>query len=778
MNKSKFDINVGEQNDKTSPIFRQQTPILTIKDDSLDRKKYSTKLARAIKSWKGRESLIIGLHGFWGSGKTSIKNMVMEILNSEPKEALPIVEFNPWEWASQKQIAESFFNELSIALGRPDHGKKNKQAVKTIKLLAARLKMGAFIAGSLARAIPFFFFLIALLGLASWLTSATARVIQGCIGIFAFLAWGAFKLSERFSSLLVGVFEANGENLNKSLEEIKAELTSLLSKREKPILIVMDDVDRLFPEDIKLLLQIIKCNADFPNLVYLLIYQRDLVEKQLGNLLPSNNDAKEFLEKIVQVGIHIPQIERKHIDEILFSGLNEHLDDVSVSKHFDQERWMNIYVGGLQHYFKNLRDVYRFLSSLAFQVNLFKQDGVFEVNPIDLISLEVLRVFEPAIYEKLPSLKVELTEGEGEYEPVKTKRKQNLHSLLDLASNDHKDQVLEILKKLFPNAEWAFGGVSRGAGSEAEWLEKLYVGASEFFNKYFIFTTPAGDVAQADIEEILLKTNNHGALLKKMRSLAKQGLLNALLSRLDYAYKEKIDISHAGTFVRSLLDIEDELSYLPFRDRYGVGPDMHICRIILWYLKQEKNVEKRAQILIAATKDSTGLFLPVMNTALELDVSRENREERARPISDESKNILKRICLEKIENAARDGRLKSHPKMAYILYRWKEWGGDPRPKEWVTELLKSQEGVLNFLSAFVRSTKTWRGDSRFGKITNGHVLKDLEEFVKIEYLEEAVISISSNNFSDDERKLIDSFHMAIKRRQEGKPESDFIRDED
>jgi predicted KAP-like P-loop ATPase len=46
--------------------------------------------------------------------------------------------------------------------------------------------------------------------------------------------------------------------------------------------------------------QLVKANADFPNLVYLLLFQRDIVEKNLEKV--TSGSGKDFLEKIVQVG--------------------------------------------------------------------------------------------------------------------------------------------------------------------------------------------------------------------------------------------------------------------------------------------------------------------------------------------------------------------------------------------------------------------------------------------------------------------------------------------
>src|SRR5205823_5756119 len=152
-----------------------------------------------------------------------------------------------------------------------------------------------------------------------------------------------------------------------------------------------------------LLFQLVKANADFPNLIYLLLFPRDIVEKSLEAIAPIS--GKEFLEKIVQVGFDIPRVERVRLEKVLFAGLDELLEDRAVGQRFNQQRWDNIFISGLRPYFETLRDVHRFLATLAFHVALFRNSTSFEVNPIDLIALEVLRVFEPEVYHRLPEAK-------------------------------------------------------------------------------------------------------------------------------------------------------------------------------------------------------------------------------------------------------------------------------------------------------------------------------------------------------------------------------------
>ena len=70
-------------------------------------------------------------------------------------------------------------------------------------------------------------------------------------------------------------------------------------------------------------------------------------------------------------------------------------------------------LGSLDVYFQDLRYMNRFPSTFAFHVLLFLREGAFEVNPIDLIGLKVLRVFGPDVHRELTRAKEILTGNHG-----------------------------------------------------------------------------------------------------------------------------------------------------------------------------------------------------------------------------------------------------------------------------------------------------------------------------------------------------------------------------
>ena len=89
--------------------FSTDRPIVATGQDLLGRSAFAGSLSEAIKAWKNKDSLVIGVYGTWGSGKTSLKNMITDFLRRDQERSPTIVEFNPWQWAGQDQLFSAFF---------------------------------------------------------------------------------------------------------------------------------------------------------------------------------------------------------------------------------------------------------------------------------------------------------------------------------------------------------------------------------------------------------------------------------------------------------------------------------------------------------------------------------------------------------------------------------------------------------------------------------------------------------------------------------------------
>lgn len=738
--------------------FSADRPISHCTEDLLGRLSFAKSMAEAIKGWREKDSLVIALYGQWGSGKTSLKNMIVESFSARNQEDPLVAEFNPWHWSGQDQLLKAFFHEIGLTLGHSDTSAIGMERAENWKRYGAYLSMGASISASLKEILPLF-------------------GVPGAGILCDFAEKGLAKSSQAIQEGGQGLTKGKETTAN-SLYELKREITEDLRSLKRPILIVMDDIDRLTADEIRTLFQIVKANADFPNLIYLLLFQRDIIEKSL-NKSQGIISGKDFLEKIVQVGFDISLIERSKLERVLFAKLEELLTPLGENERFDNRRWGNIFIPGIRPYFQSLRDVNRFIATLSFHISLFRNAESFEVNPIDLIALEVLRVFESDVYQRIPDAKSVLTEKSDSSQHSKEQQnieKALIQSIIDQAPPKNQQYVKEILKELFPCIEWMLGGSRYGSGFADGWYRELRVCHPNVFQRYFHFSIPEGDVSQHDLDRLLKNAGDHDKLVGELRALNKRNLLGTALDRLE-SYKEKIDIQHALSFVTAIFDIGDELPESP-PGFFVFGPDTHAYRIIFWYLMREKDVSIRAGILKKAMKVSKGLYLPIYCAQSEKEKQERQKSPDMFLVAEKDVEALKAICLSKISAAAKSGLLQNHTKILQILYCWRNWKSVEAPQAWVKRLIRSKEGLLLFLKAALQQSTSQGIDDYVAKITWYIRLKTIEDFIPVNVLEKKIRKIEVDKITTEEKRAVDAFFRALKRRQAGKSDDDWRHDDD
>ncbi len=496
---------------KTSD-FTADRPIATSKADRLGRTAFAEALAERIRAWNGHESLVISLCGEWGCGKTSLKNMVLESLNKGRQSNVDVLQFNPWEISGHGSVAASFFRELSVALNR--HSSKEpaaKAAVQRLNLYSKFASFGGTSLKAIGKAMPF------------------AGVLGG--PIVEALGDAATTTSEVAAKGAALQGDAPPEL---SLAEVKRLLAADMAKLKRPLLVVIDDIDRLTTDEIREVFQLVKANADFPNLIYLLMFDREIVARALDSI--AGGRGHEFLDKIIQVLFHVPQPSMKRVHKVLFEGLDTHLAEVGVGERWETQRWSSVWPGALSLYFTNLRCVYRFLGSFSFQVSQMRNGKTFELNPLDLVVIETLRLFEPALYESLPARREILTGAQitqifSEDEKKKKAQLTEQSALLSLIPESRRNALSEILEALFP-ALYGHQHSDRHAMQR-----QLRVGHEEYFDRYFTMSLAPDDVPQADLDALRENFFTPAAFAECCESLKSRDLLAVAFERLD-AYKQ------------------------------------------------------------------------------------------------------------------------------------------------------------------------------------------------------------------------------------------------
>jgi predicted KAP-like P-loop ATPase len=601
---------------------------------------------------------------------------------------------------------------------------------------------------------------------AAWVSSRVVSLLLGALLVLA----GALTCTSRAVDAVIKVLEAGTEVGAKNISEVKAEIADDLKRLKTPIVVVLDDVDRLTPSEILEVFQLIKANGDFPNLIYLVLYERTIVEKNIEKALnvPS---GREYLEKIVQVGFDVPMVDVARVHQLLFKRLDSLLSDDSVSARFSIKRWANVFGSSLHSYFMTLRDVNRFTSTLAFHVSSLLIDGAFEVNPIDLIGLEVIRLYEPEVYKALRSSKDILTATSRPEKPRLDAVRQTLVSIVDLGFEGRRDELRELVKHLFPTTEWAFGGPQYSHESGDRWYRDLRICSSKVFDRYFRLTISEDQLSQGSVQKLLAAFGSREALRSELEILNSRGLLNAALEELAI-YQDKIGPEQIGPFITAVFDVADSLSDEK-RGMLEVPVQWKVGFLVANAIKKLSDVGKRFELLAHAMDATSGLFMPVEFVALMSAPNEDQSQERLFPESNLEE--LRKIGVRKIESAAASGTLVAHPRLSSLLGVWRLWGKSEDVKSYVEGITGTPQGTTHFLKSFVvRSVSQQSGDylgTERRYIRSGSI----EPLISLDSLSARVNSLHQEGLSDEDRDAINAFTKAIERKRSGKSD-DFARD--
>ena len=689
--------------------FIDDQPIKMQQHDLLDRAGFSQRLALAISSWKNQESLVISLTGPWGSGKTSIKNMALDHLAAT--EGCQVIEFNPWQWAGQDNLSNSFFAEISRAIQRKDPTESGKQLAKLLRSYSRRLNTGASWADGTAKLLPVLF--------ASTLaTSLLGTLAQGTV---AQVTWLALTAVSGFGSLAL-LLKRGGSWLSRwakkldeeakdsalTLDQLREELQKLLSKRDKPLLIVLDDLDRLSAEQMKATFQLVKAHMDFANVVFLLLFQRDTVEQGLSKV---GFDGAVYLEKIIQVPFSVPAIATSQLEAVLFQRLDAILTrEQQLQQRFEQDYWGQMFQRGMRPFFSNLRHIYRYASTLEFHCRLLRGTEVAEVNAVDLFALECLRVFAPETYAEMPRHKALLTGSEPyarQDEPQRSRVNQVIDQLVSLAPSHHQPATRQLLREMFPTLDWVFENTSYDSAIQLRWLINSRVCCDQVFDRYFELSLPEEDVPNSLLHELgrrITDPEAFTALLSNQKEDHQAEILQRLLGLV-----EEFPLGQSLVVVQTLLRAGERVG------RHGTftnfSPRQQVARLLRLFLERHEEKAARSHLIIEAFAPSRGLVIVDLLLAGDYALRRKGD---VGYFDDDGLEHLKNVYLQSLRQMADrdpDAFLGNEDHASYLIdmNRYSEGGDEGR--RWIETHVTSPTRFLQFARGRVSVSTSQSGST-------------------------------------------------------------------
>jgi len=694
-----------EKNDNTDSSIGADAPIRSIGQDRLRRGDYAERIANILSTLSLEEGRVFAIRGGWGFGKSSLKYLIIEKLKSRVGGA-DWLDFSPWQWGDGDAIARALFEEIANSLG----GTYSEGAAKR----ASKLRLyGQILTGA---GEPFKKAAGDTQLLTSILTSVSVVTLAGAVGFslptVAEIAAGLAILAG-LAPLLGKVLAYLGrDRRTEPLDHIRQSLEASLRELKKPLVIFVDDIDRLEPDQIRLVLRQVKANANLPNLVFVLIFQSSIVQSALNPI--AEGDGAAFLEKVVQANFDLPAVPLMTVHRIFTEELSELASVYAREENgFQQVRWGNCLIGCIQPYIRNLRDARRLLSSIVAHLPLHARSAVFEVNIIDFLVLETIRVFEPDLHsllfrEKGLVLQTKRFEGDG----LDASERARIEALLNVVADGKREVATDALKQLFPRLEWVFGNVHYGHEWNKKWIAEKRVCTDRHFARYFELQTPVGEISESEFVSIVNHSSDTQILAEDLADLETRELRPSLAHRFDESV-DQLPIENASVLLPAMFALGQRLVETRSHDPFN-SPWVSAWRAVSWFLKRLPS-EDRNRFAVDALRASEALSVGAIIIHLSDTAARDAKERQdfAPPLDEGGVLAMKEEWLRQIRVLAKDAeRMLSQPDLMSHLYRWRDYSGSiDEAKQWVTTSIPTDARFARFVLCLMsRGTTTTWGD--------------------------------------------------------------------
>lgn len=317
--------------DNSRAGYHVEHPCTSEDEDLLGRRKEAETLAEKIfQTDTSRGAFTLGLTAPWGAGKTSFMLVMKEYLERQPEEKVIVIEFNPWRYRKAPNLTQIFFEELSRALA-PYNSALSSGFIRYVDHLLAKDSN-------------------------PWLQLASRLLPH----------------------------ESNAKSTGEQYDF----LTREISKLGRKIFIFIDDVDRLEREELVELFALVRNSSSFPNMSYILAYDKEYVASQLKGRFDQH--TYRYMEKIVQEEYLLAQI----TPEQLAHALKLELERMGYGDLWEALEESRIQIS---HHLPTIRVVKRICNTLSSSRRVL--DG--NILPFDWFIVELIRIQYPRLFDFL-----------------------------------------------------------------------------------------------------------------------------------------------------------------------------------------------------------------------------------------------------------------------------------------------------------------------------------------------------------------------------------------
>ncbi len=686
-------------------MFSSDKPINSNKEDELNRTTFSKMLAKAILCYKKEDTLVLGLCGSWGSGKSSIINLVLEDIdnrNKTDKESNPIIiKFNPWNYSDSNQLINQFFQTVSSELKKQDKGEKLSKVGEALDNYSSLINYTQFIP---------------------------------VVGPYLKLVEPAVK--------------SVGKQLSKerSLEVQKKAVIDALKNQSRKILIIIDDIDRINNLQIRAIFQLVNTVANFPNVVYLLSFDREIVARALTE--EQKCDGEKYLEKIIQVPIDIPKINKNSILGMFYEKYTDIIKMDFLHPEFDKKHWDIVFKECICPFLDNIRDLKRILNVFEFKYDLMKG----EINAVDLLAITVLEIYAKEIYEWIRyniSRDTYNILGAGDtYNSISAGEiKENIQRYNEQFKSVYPDnpQLMErIIKALFPKVAGETNSILNRRESEIELIKQKRVAASTKVNYYFNLSLEEVSIRQSEIEDSLFKYEDEQLfdfLKDVLKREALYDYLNEVLARKERISKGRRPIIINGIIKLFGIDISDRRQLRSITMSKIRAKE--VIKQLMFFEDENKNLEVISNSLAYLNKNNIFILIKIYDDLK--DYFNEDNllmDSKEQIIKKEDLPVVEKIVLNAIDKL--NDQIFESDCYNDIIRIWNSLDHDNMEIS-LREILKNDISVPKFLSIYVGH---WSSSSFEQNDEKGWLFeqRDYEKYISSKEAYKAILRLKNNGF--------------------------------
>lgn len=692
--------------------YSTDRPIDTCEQDLLGRASFSKQLGRAIYDYNGKDGLVIGLYGKWGSGKTSVINMAVNemITLAKQENNMPLVmKFAPWNYSDKDNLINIFFQSLKNKIELQDNEELKKEVGKALNDYA-----GAFDALSL---IPI--------------------------------------VGSGVAAILKTVAQAQGTNLMQGadLEKTKELLESALVEVNKKIVIIIDDIDRLRNSQIRDVFQLVKQVADFPNIIYILAMDREVVRRALQEV--HNVDGNEYLQKIIQVPFEIPELRKSKLNSIFFSRLDEVVKEISDKIKWDDMYWKDVFQNCIEPYINTLRDVNRVINTFQFKYGAMYEETAFE----DMIGITTIEVLDPELYKWIGNNKEAVCggffHGLSFDKSDKDYRKKYSEEFLSLEINP--DRAIRCIAAMFPMFANDVNEKGFEYFSSSDIRSKMRAAHKERFELYFMYDLDDIRIPRNIINACIYKLDTE-SIRNHLDKINKQGNIIYFLDEVR-SLINNIPYKRLGLIASIFLEMQGNFHGQNSKSIFTISANDIAERCIDDMINRLKTEAERFKIIYTAVKNLNSLNLGTMArriNRIELAYGRlagKSEKEEGKIISLNHLREIEELYVSRIHDIVKKIPFVNIKGFKFVFYLWKSFEKEGA-KNYINKMFEDDVNKIRFVCILADK---WNGTNgcgwSFNPKTYSEYISDEEIFNLIQDYDKSMLQI----FSREEQIKMASF---------------------